>query len=252
MIHALLLLLAACGSEPRLEGKVVDIWGEPVEGATVMMVGQPERPLTDHEGRYSLPLVSGKHVLKVGRDGYIQDHAEIEIAEGTRAEGPLFRLYRKPEEAGYYLVGSNGYTELQPQTVRNVGNELSAFRGLQSVGDVRGESGAFKAILHTGLKLDQILRLGLQLHELEFVRQAELKGPVGTQKVEVNLYASKREIPISIEPMQSPTDYLITTEQALGPGYYAFQTQGLLEPGDPEAFAQIPVDLRAVHPFELR
>lgn len=252
MIHALLLLLAACGSDPRLEGKVVDLWGEPVEGATVMMVGQPERPLTDHEGRYSLPLVAGKHVLKAGRDGYIQDHAEVEVAEGAPAEGPLFRLYRKPEKPGYYLVGSGDYTALEPVTVRNVGNELRSFRGLQSVGDARGESGAFEAILHTELKLDQILRLGLELHELEFVRQAELQGPVGTQEVEVNLYSSKREIPISVEPMQSPTDYRITTEEVLRPGYYAFQTQDLLEPGEPEAFAQIPSDLRAVHPFELR
>jgi len=252
MIHAVLLLLAACGSDPRLEGKVVDVWGEPVEGATVMMVGQPERPLTDHEGRYSLPLVPGKHVLKAGRDGYIQDHAEIEITEGEPGEGPLFRLYRKPEAAGYYLVGSGGYTALKPQTVRNVGNELSQFRGLESTGDVRGESGAFRAILHTELKLDQILRLGLELHELEFVRKAQLHGPVATVEVEVNLYSSKREIPISIQPMQSPTDYLITTEGALPPGTYAFQTQDLLEPGDPEAFAQIPTDLRAVHPFELR
>lgn len=252
MFHAVLLLLAACGSEPRLEGKVVDLWGQPVEGATVMMVGQPERPLTDHEGRYSLPLVPGRHVLKAGRDGYIQDHAEIEIVDGAKTQGPLFRLYRKPEAPGYYLVGSSGYTALEPQTVRNVGNELKQFRGLESVGDVRGEAGAFRAILHTELKLDQILRLGLELHELEFVRTAELQGPVAVQKVEVNLYSSKREIPIRIEPMQSPTDYLITTEGALAPGYYAFQTQDLLEPGNPEAFAQIPADLRSVHPFELR
>lgn len=249
---SVMLLLAACSTEPALEGKVVDIWGEPVEGATVMMVGQGERPLTDAEGRYALPRIEGKHLIKAGREGYIQDHAEVEITPGAEISGPLFQLYEKPKKAGYYLVGTGSYTELEAQLVHSVGNELRAFRGLKSVGDSRTDNLQLKVILHTELKLDEILRLGLELHKLQFVREAQLQGPLAVQEVTVNLYSSEREVPIEITPMRSPTDYLITTKEPVEPGYYAFQTQDLLDARDSARFNQIPEDLRAVHPFEVR
>lgn len=250
-LAALLLLMTACSNPPTLEGQVVDIWGHPVEGATVLMVGQSERPMTDKEGRYRLPRVDGKHLIKAGREGFIQDHAEIEIG-ATDAQGPLFQLYPKPSKAGYYLVSTGRYEELEPQMVHAVGNELRSFRGLKSVGNARTDSPQLKVILHTELKLDEILRLGLELHKLEFVREAELQGPLSTQKVSVNLYSSEREVQLDIRPMRSPTDYLITTKEPVEPGYYAFQTQDLLDSRDTVLFNQIPEGLRAVHPFEIR
>ena len=63
MMSVLLLGLLACGTPPTIQGKVVDIWGNPVEGATVMMVGQSARQMTDAEGRYQLPVVAGEHEL---------------------------------------------------------------------------------------------------------------------------------------------------------------------------------------------
>lgn len=252
MLAAMVLLFTACRSEPTLDGKVVDIWGVPIEGATVMMVGQNERPLTDAEGRYRLPLVEGRHTLKAGREGYIQAHEEVEVSASDASSGPLFELYPKPNKPGYYLITTGQYVELQPQLVHSVGNELRSFRGLRSVGEARTDRSRLQVILHTELKLDEILRLGLELHKLKFVRNAELQGPLATQEVKVNLYSSEEQIPIEITPLRSPTDYLITTKQPIEPGYYAFQTQDLLDSQDATVFNQIPEDLRAVHPFEVR
>lgn len=245
-------LLAACSAPPTLDGKVVDIWGEPIEGATVMMIGQTERPLTDAEGRYALPRVEGKHLVKAGREGYIQDHEEVEVSASGTAPGPLFQLFPKPKEAGYYLVSTGDYVPLEPQLVVSVGNELRAHRGLKSVGEARTDNPRLRVILHSELKLDEILRLGLELHKLEFVRDTELQGPLSKQKVTVNLYSSEREVQIDITPLRSPTDYLITAKDPVEPGYYAFQTQDLLDGLDGARFNQIPEDLRAVHPFEVR
>ena len=101
-----LLLLGACTTPPTIDGKVVDIWGEPIEGATVLMVGQGERPLTDHEGRYSFSVKPGEHEIKAGKEGYIQAHTTLDVAaEGDAPAGPVFELYKKPEVAGFLTKG---------------------------------------------------------------------------------------------------------------------------------------------------
>ncbi len=246
------LLLAACGSPPTLDGKVVDIWGNPIEGATVMMVGQPERPLTDVEGNYHLPLIEGKHQVKAGREGYIQDSVEVEVLAGEDPPGPLFQLYPKPKEYGFYLVGPGAYAELAASEVVTVGNVLRSHRGLKELGEASMEGTTMRVLFHTELKLDEIMRLGLELHALDFVREAELTGPIQNQMVDINLYVSKKELPIEVKPLRSRTDYLITSTEPLEPGAYAFQTQELLNPKDPARFNQIPEELRVVFAFEAR
>jgi hypothetical protein len=126
----LLLLPAACDTTTQMiEGKVVDIWGNPIEGATVMVVGGTERPLTDADGRYRIAKTTGPLQVKAGRKGYIQDHEEFEVKPGEDVAGPLFELFPKPEEAGFFVVGAGKYVKLAPSTVYSVGNALAQFRG---------------------------------------------------------------------------------------------------------------------------
>ena len=83
------------------------------------------------------------------------------------------------------------------------------------------------------------------------VLSTTLSTHAAAQEVKVNLYSSEEHIPVEITPLRSPTDYLITTKEPIEPGYYAFQTQGLVDSQDATVFNQIPEDLRAVHPFEV-
>lgn len=246
--------LVGCGKTPALDGKVVDIWGNPIEGATVMMVGQVERPLTDAEGRYHLTLLEGKHLVKAGREGYIQDASEIDVPVGApHFDGPLFELYPKPKDYGFYLIGSGDYAKLESQQVVIVGNELRARKGIKSPGEAHGEGSKLRVLFHTELKLDEIMRLGLELHKLKFEPQAEMIGTLSSHEtVDVNLYTTAGEQKIDIKPLRSRTDYLIVADAPTEPGYYAFQTQDLLNPVDFEKFNQIPEELRVVFPFEIR
>jgi hypothetical protein len=248
-----MLWLPGCGEEPRLEGVVLDVWDNPVEGATVVMEGQAERPLTDKNGKFSFPVVAGTHAIKAGREGYIQEHQTIEVAEGSEAlPKPVFRLYRKPEEAGFYLVGIEDYLRLEPQPLAQVGGELESIRGVKAVGDVETSASDVRILFHTPLKLDQVMRLGLELHQLEYVHETEMAGPLAMTRVPVNLWRSAREIDFELEPMRSRTDYLITAAE-MPPGAYAFVTQGMLDlTGDIETFQQIPDPLRVAYPLELR
>ena len=60
-VSILTLLLCACGGGTQLKGQVVDIWGNPIEGATVKIEGQSERPMTDSSGWFNLPNITGSH-----------------------------------------------------------------------------------------------------------------------------------------------------------------------------------------------
>jgi len=251
-MSALILMLFACSTPPAVEGKVVDIWGHPVEGATVMMVGQGEKPLTDGEGRYRLPRVEGTHELKAGRKGYIQAHATLDVQGEATPSGPVFELYPKPEEPGFYAITSGQYIHLQPETVHSVGNDLRTFRGLKSKGEASVDTEELEVIFHTELTYDEILRLGLSLRKLEYLPAGKVPGPLKPTKVKVGLYTDAGEVPLSIEPMKSRTDYMLTPKEPVERGVYAFQTQHLLDEHDPERFDQLPEELRQVFPVELR
>ena len=249
------LVVAACSEEPRLNGEVVDIWGNPIEGATVVMEGQSERPLTDHTGRFSLPLAAGKHKMKAGREGYIQEHQEVEVPADVTAETApkvIFKLYKKPEEAGFYVVDTNDYVRLEPALVGMVGNELQRFRGLTSVGENSVQGTQIRVLFHTPLKLDQVMRLGMQLHHLDYVSQAKMVGPIEEAMVDVKLWTSQDIVPIEITPLRSRNDYLITSADGLAAGGYAFDTQGMLSGASDDSFHEIPEPLRVAYPIELR
>ncbi len=247
------LMIAGCSTAPVLEGKVVDIWGQPIEGATVMVVGQRERPMTDGEGRYRIARVVGRYEIKAGRNGYIQDHTEFEVTAAGDQLAPTFELYPKPDDAGFYAVTTGQYRELVHQPVRSVGTSLKSFRGIESFGELRVETTRPQIVFHTDLRHDEIIRLGLELHRLDYVRKAELKSPLAATEVSVNLYVDGGRIPIDLQPMKSSTDYMITTTEPVEPGIYAFQTQDLLSAGGAaDRFQQIPEELRVVFPFEVR
>ena len=97
----LLLLPAACDTTTQMiEGKVVDIWGNPIEGATVMVVGGTERPLTDADGRYHIAKTTGPLQVKAGRKGYIQDHEEFEVKPGETSRARCSSCSRSRRRRG--------------------------------------------------------------------------------------------------------------------------------------------------------
>jgi hypothetical protein len=253
MLSPLLLLLTACESEPdMIEGKVVDVWGNPVEGATVMVVGGNERPMSDTDGRYKIVRPpAGVVQVKAGRHGYIQDHKEVEIGEGANVAAPLFELYPKPTDPGFFIVATGKYLKLEPRPVISVGNALQQFRGVQVLSDIHVETEQPRIVFHTELRHDQLMRLGLELYRLKYVGNAPIPGPLGDTKVSVNLYAADRAHPIEVEPLRSKTDYLIVPKERLPAGVYALQTQGLLT-SEQAVFEEVPEELRVVFPFEVR
>jgi hypothetical protein len=253
-----LLMLVACNSTPdTLEGQVVDVWGNPVEGATVMVLGGSEQQLTGSDGRYVLPRIEGSIVVKTGRKGFVQAQREVVVEPGQPAEAPLFELYPKPEEIGFFAVGAAGYKKLEARPVGQVGNALKQFLGLADPGEVVLETRRPRILYHNDkMRHDQIVRLGLQLRALRFVGEEQVPVLQGEATVSVNLYVDDGGVPITLEALGSRSDYLIVPKEDLEPGRsYALQTQGLLTGGpggDTASFTALPEELRIAFPFTLR
>jgi len=106
-------------------------------------------------------------------------------------------------------------------------------------------------IFHTPLSQAQIDAFDLELHRLDYVRSAEVMTVQGPATVEVNLNKSVGKVPMELTPLRTKTDYLITAKD-LKPGFYALQSNHLLDRQDAEAFNRIPEDLRIAFPFEVK
>ena len=117
----LLPLLFACNEPKKLQGHVVDIFDNPVEGAAVLLEGAGERPLTDEFGVYSMKSVPpGTYEMRAGKKGYIQEATDY-VAQKGELEGPTFKLFPKPEETGFYAVRVSEYQKLESAIVKKVG-----------------------------------------------------------------------------------------------------------------------------------
>jgi len=248
-VSILTILLCACGGGDPLRGQVVDIWGNPIEGATVKIVGQSERPLTDGNGWFNLPKTDGTISVKAGREGYIEDELSLDVNE--KSTPPVIRLYPRPEKAGFWVVGSAVYVPLAPETVKAFGNEIKTLYGIKTLGEASVDGSELKLIYHTDLRLDQVMTLEPQIHKLAFQRDAKLVGALSTE-VRVNLWVSDTPLKTTITPLKSRTDYLLEAEGTLEPGGYALTTNNLLNPATDEAFDKIAAPLRIIFPMELR
>ena len=237
-----------CGSsEPTLAGRVVDVWGTPVTDATVIVVGQAERPFTDSNGRYTLNRQQGQWRIKVGKEGFVPVVSELNIEEDT-VDIPEITLWPQPTENGFYLLGDDRYIPLQPYPVTRKGNALKSHRGLTSLGNAILQNAPLQVLFHTDLRPDQGHRLNPTLTSLKYLEEAELPSALGAT-VNVNLYVSDRDIPLNIETLPTRTDYLLSTG-TLDEGAYALSTQHLLSQMSANAFQDLPDELKVAWPFQ--
>ncbi len=248
-----LLMLFACDQSPVLKGRVVDIWNNPIEGATVLAAG--ERPLTDEHGVYTVGHVApGEYEFKAGKEGYVQDSAKVQIKEGDKV-GPTFRLYKKPASPGFYAITLGDYRRIEPVTVKSLGHASDIFYGIEPPDErIFLEGGDLRIVYRVDLSLPELKRLGLKLRKLKFIESAEMSTVAGGAKTQVpiNLFVADGEVPLEITPLKSKHHYVLTTKEKLAPGVYALESQDLLAPADAEAWTRIPAKLRTVYPFTVK
>lgn len=246
------LLLTACTEVKPVQGKVVDIWNNPIAEATVIARGESVQ--TDEYGVFTVASFEGEGTFKAGKDGYVQDEQTVTLNAGD-TDGPVFKLYKKPEETGFYAITTGDYLHLEPATAKIVGHDADAVYGIEPPSDkmfVEGDS--LSLVYKIDFSLAQVKELGLELRKLKYVESAEMATIGGGSKTEVaiNLWVDDGKVPMSIEKLKSKGHYLLKTTEALQPGVYALQSQNLLTPANEDYWKQIPEALRTVYPVTIK
>ena len=248
---ALCAFALACGdpAPPTLEGQVLDVWGAQVAGASILIDGN--NITADDHGYFSIANPAYPLTLRVGKDGYVQDEIVVTAAEDGSVEQPTVALYPRPEERGFYVVGQTSYQKLEPTSVQVIGNELSKVSGLQAISETAGRS-PFEVIFQTELRLEEVTRLGLELHKLTYSAKVEIAGPFGTEEADANLYTSAGTVPVELSPMRSRDAYRVVPSEVLEPGWYAFQVQDVLDPNNALNLASLPDAQKVAWAFEYK
>jgi hypothetical protein len=250
-ILALPAVLMACGetAPATLDGQVLDIWGAQVAGATILIDGT--NLTADDHGYFAVENPTYPMTLRVGKDGYVQDEVVVVVAEDGTVVPPNIALYPRPQERGFYVVGQTAYKKLDPASVQVIGNELSKVSGLQAIPVTAGRT-PFEVIFQTELRLEEVTRLGLELHKLTYSAKVEISGPFGTEEADANLYTSTGVINLELAPMRSRDAYRVVPTESLEPGWYAFQIQDVLDPNNALNLASLPAAQKVAWAFEYK
>ena len=79
LLFSLLLGIASVVyAQVQVTGQVVDITGEPIIGANVVLKGTGQGTITDFDGKFSLPDLPKKGTLVVSYIGYVDQTVKIE------------------------------------------------------------------------------------------------------------------------------------------------------------------------------
>lgn len=249
--------VSGCGSEPTLNGKVTDVWDNPIPNATITIEGVADQPHTNETGVFEMPMLKGKTRIKAGADGFVhvQETFVFPEGEGSNVAMPnvALTLYPTPPNAGLFLVNQNKYAELEGQTIDTIGTELHAYTGIEDPGKVKSNvAGKQRLVYRVALEPNEIARMGLELHRLEFVQDTTVAGAMGEANVKVNRFIAKEPVEFDLKQLASDDCYLIVTRNKLDPGYYAFHTEGLLTSRDVDALDKTPEELRKAYTFQIK
>ncbi|MBM4367670.1 MAG: carboxypeptidase regulatory-like domain-containing protein [Deltaproteobacteria bacterium] len=249
----MLLLLLACSDTRTLSGKVVDIWGHPVEGATVVVEGVMERNYTASNGAFSIEVEQAATRVMVGKDGYIKDILEPTAKSEEEDYDPLaFELYPQPEKPGFYGVGRDKYVELGAQRIQLIGTDLQHYAGVQDIPEEHLPTGPVEFVFSTKLRPSEIAQMNLHLSKLEFIDKTRIKGVFGAQDATVQLWSAGDDVSFDLEQLASREDYVIRARGEMAPGIYAFHAHDVLHEEDERVLRSLPREQQVAFPFEVR
>lgn len=244
--------LAACNTTPStFNGTVTDIWGSPVENATVQLNGAAAPATSGADGSFAFPRPTETGPLKfvVGRDGYIQNSSEVIAPEDLSGFNPTIQMYPIPDGMGFFAIGASEYIQVSSVQLKTIGTELGAYTGIASDPEAITASQTF--VFSSTSSASELSRLNLKLHKLEFSPSATVTGVTGDMDVALNLWMATDTIPFDIEVLPRDNYFLITPREELAAGHYAFSTQDVLSSRSPSAISTLPVELQVAHPFQI-
>ena len=261
---SILLSLWACSNPATVNGKVLDIWDKPIAGAMIQVKDVVEKQTSGNDGSFTFtfdketsaklqdPNTDDTLRFRAGHNDYIHDveiMAYSIMADKDNPKEVVFHLYPKPNEKGFFGVGSSEYLSLNGETITEFNAPLNKIYGLQKVGKVRFNDATPDFVYHSSLRPEEIKQIDLGLYKLEFKEKEDMTGLLGDAPVEIDLWvANSKPIPFAIRTLDQEEMYVITFEKPLEKGVYAFSGQYI----EKDNKHILPEELRVAYPFEIK
>ena len=253
----MLLLFIACSEPSKLEGNVIDIFGNPVPKAEVFLEGIDTPQLTENDGDFSFSLenipsgklrfrsVSENHMTGRGSFDY-----NVETYSKTQPTAPQvqIQMYPSVEEHGFFIVQDKAYQKLHRGDFEVKKTEIQSYHGIKNIGNSKVQSQNPYVIFHTSVRREEIQQLDLNLNKLEFKEQVLFKTITGDQLVDIDLWLPTEKQNFSLSAMGQKDTYKIEFTD-VEPGIYAFHTNGLLDTSS--SHQNLPKELQRAYIFEI-
>jgi hypothetical protein len=249
--------LFGCSSNPVINGMVLDIWNNPINGASIKVDGIEEEQISDANGEFKFVLEDYENHevrLRAAKVKFIHDVEILAFDTEEEMSAITFHLYPEPEERGFYAIGESKYLPLKEQPTTKVATKLEAYHGINDIGSVRLQGlKKKKFVLYSTLRKEQLRQIDLLLNQLEFKEEEEMKGVLGETAVEIDLWLAKRKkYPFSVRALGQDYMYLIEFKEDLDKGVYAFHSGKFLTKADPRRNDARPEELQVAYPFEVK
>jgi len=102
-----------------LTGRITDLFGNPVSGATLKIAGSSMKAETDEGGKYRVPYVPGKFSVVVTHENYDPYEFSLELSTASTYPVEDKSLVKVPPGKGIYAVGENDWLPIASCTVIN-------------------------------------------------------------------------------------------------------------------------------------
>ena len=125
------LALCACQSQavvPRIEGRVVDAFGQPLAGVTVHVRKSAYTAQSDADGRYGVPYAPGAFEVSYALEGYTTEVVSLHIEVPTAFPSEQIVLYARPRKGSLYAYGAGKLQDVPASSVV----EKVTFKGFRS------------------------------------------------------------------------------------------------------------------------
>lgn len=108
-----LLLLAGC-DRTTIEGEVLTLAGAPARGAQVSALAAECAAIVGEDGRFSMPCTAGEHLLRIHREGAIEQQERVRALPGEALDIGRRVLVTEPPAPGLFLVDGEALRDLPP------------------------------------------------------------------------------------------------------------------------------------------
>jgi hypothetical protein len=247
----------ACSEGPKLTGKVVDIWGNPIAGATVLIDESKDRANTNPQGSFEFKkLDPGSLHLMAGAKGYVKDIVQVDIPADKKTAWPTpeFALWKDPPGRGFFAKGYKDLLPIPAARVVAIGSDIKEIHGVRDIPDTLIPSGTNppSILFSSSIRPSEISQLDLKMARLRFVEDEEWVGVTGMEKVTLKVWVFEKDVPFQLRGLLDKNTFLITPKSPLEAGIYAFHSQDVLTGTSPGNLARYPEEMQVVNVFEIK